>query len=162
MLKKMAVLFLILGSTVFAQWEKEYIKDDFGNPTKAYYLIYRSHQDNSPSMLVTKSNIIIQLNMRGRKNLYTSSLINEVIKVTDEKGVVHNVDATILLDLDNATPYSVIINRKNKTMIDLMKDNECLVFNLGKGGNSKKFKVSFYDFDKVYDEAIKCQFKDKK
>lgn len=86
----MAVLFLILGSTVFAQWEKEYIKDDFGNPTKAYYLIYRSHQDNSPSMLVTKSNIIIQLNMRGRKNLYTSSLINEVIKVTDEKGVVHN------------------------------------------------------------------------
>lgn len=161
MLKKMAVLFLVLGSTLFAQWEKEYIKDDFGNPTKSYYLVYRSHSD-APSMLVTKSNVIIQLNMRGRKNLYTSSLINEVIKVTDEKGAVHNVDATVLLDLDNATPYSIIINRKNKTMIDLMKDNECLVFKLGKSGNSKKFKATFDDFEKVYDEAVKCQFKDKK
>ena len=85
MLKKMAVLFVILGSTVFAQWEKEYVKDEFGKSTRNYYLVHKGH-DNSLSMLCTKSNIIVQLNERGKENLYTSSLINEIVKVTDEKG----------------------------------------------------------------------------
>ena len=161
MLKKVAVLFAILGSSVFAQWEKEYVTDDFGNPTKAYYLVHKSH-DDSLGMLVTKSNVVVQLNERGKQNLYTSSLINEIIKVRDEKGEVHNVDTTILLDLDNATPYAVIINRKNTSMIDLMKNNETLIFELGKIGNSKEFKVSFHDFDKVYEEARACKFMDKK
>ena len=79
-------------------------------------------------MLCTKSNIIVQLNERGKENLYTSSLVNEIVKITDEKGKTHNVDATVLVDLDNATPYSIIVNRKNTIMIDLMKDNEVSCF----------------------------------
>lgn len=161
MLKKMAVLFVILGSTVFAQWEKEYVKDEFGKPTRNYYLVHKGH-DNSPSMLCTKSNIIVQLNERGKENLYTSLLVNEIVKVTDEKGKTHNVDATVLVDLDNATPYSIIVNRKNTIMIDLMKDNEVLVFQVGKSGNDQKFRVSFHDFDKVYEEATANKFVDKK
>ncbi len=161
MLKKMAVLFVILGSTVFAQWEKEYVKDEFGKPTRNYYLVHKGH-DNSPSMLCTKSNIIVQLNERGKENLYTSSLVNEIVKITDEKGKTHNVDATVLVDLDNATPYSIIVNRKNTIMIDLMKDNEVLVFQVGKSGNDQKFRVSFHDFDKVYEEATANKFVDKK
>ena len=161
MLKKMAVLFVILGSTVFAQWEKEYVKDEFGKSTRNYYLVHKGH-DNSPSMLCTKSNIIVQLNERGKENLYTSSLVNEIVKVTDEKGKTHNVDATVLVDLDNATPYSIIVNRKNTIMIDLMKDNEVLVFQVGKSGNDQKFRVSFHDFDKVYEEATTNKFVDKK
>ena len=160
MLKKMAVLFVILGSTVFAQWEKEYVKDEFGKSTRNYYLVHKGH-DNSPSMLCTKSNIIVQLNERGKENLYTSSLVNEIVKVTDEKGKTHNVDATVLVDLDNAT-HSIIVNRKNTIMIDLMKDNEVLVFQVGKSGNDQKFRVSFHDFDKVYEEATANKFVDKK
>ena len=159
--KKMAVLFVILGSTVFAQWEKEYVKDEFGKSTRNYYLVHKGH-DNSPSMLCTKSNIIVQLNERGKENLYTSSLVNEIVKITDEKGKTHNVDATVLVDLDNATPYSIIVNRKNTIMIDLMKDNEVLVFQVGKSGNDQKFRVSFHDFDKVYEEATANKFVDKK
>lgn len=161
MLKRMAVLLVILGSTVFAQWEKEYVKDEFGKSTRNYYLVHKGH-DNSPSMLFTKGNLIVQLNERGKENLYTSSLINEIVKVTDEKGNVHNVDATVLVDLDNAKPYSIIVNRKNTTMINLMKDNETLVFQLGKSGSNQKFTVSFHDFDKVYEEATANKFTDKK
>lgn len=161
MLKKMAILFVILSSSVFAQWEKEYVKDEFRVPTKNYYLVHEGH-DNSPSMLVTKSNIIVQLNERAKENLYTSSLINELVKVTDEKGKTYNIEATILIDLDNATPYSIIISRKNKTMVNLMKENENLVFQVGKTGSYKKFNVSFHDFDEVYDEALANKFRDRK
>ena len=161
MLKKMAVLFVILGSTVFAQWEKEYVKDEFGKSTRNYYLVHKGH-DNSLSMLCTKSNIIVQLNERGKENLYTSSLINEIVKVTDEKGKTHDVEATVLVDLDNATPYSIIVNRKNTVMIDLMKANETLVFQVGKSGSNQKFTVSFHDFDEIYEEAAVSKFADKK
>ncbi|MFR3298572.1 MAG: hypothetical protein ACLTQH_01675 [Fusobacterium sp.] len=37
------------------------------------------------------------------------------------KRKTHDVEATVLVDLDNATPYSIIVNRKNTVMIDLMK-----------------------------------------
>lgn len=161
MLKRIAVLLVILGTTVFAQWEKEYVKDEFGKATRNYYLVHKGH-DNSPSMLFTKGNLIVQLNERGKENLYTSSLINEIVKVTDEKGNVHNVDATVLVDLDNAKPYSIIVNRKNTAMIELMKANETLIFQVGKSGNNQEFAVSFHDFDKVYEEATENKFTDKK
>lgn len=47
-------------------------------------------------------------------------------------------------------------------MINLMKDNETLVFQLGKSGSNQKFTVSFHEFDKVYEEAAANKFTDKK
>ena len=41
MLKKMAVLFVILGSTVFAQWEKEYVKDKLENQQEIIILFIK-------------------------------------------------------------------------------------------------------------------------
>lgn len=159
MLKRLAVLFVILGSSAFAQWEKEYVKDEFGVATKNYYLVHKSH-DDSPSMLLTKGNLVVQF--RERHTIYTSSLVNETIKVTDEKGNVHEVEATILMDVDNSTPYSVLVSRKNKTMMDLMKNNNVLVFELGKKGQFEKHTVSFHDFGKVYEEAQASNFRDEK
>ena len=37
MLKKVVGLFIILGSITFAQWEKEYVKNELGQPTDIYY-----------------------------------------------------------------------------------------------------------------------------
>lgn len=159
MLKKMAVLFVILGSSAFAQWEKEYVKDDFGVATKKYYLVHEGHED-SPNMLVTKGNLVIQL--KERKSIYTSSFVNEEAKVTDEKGVEHIVDATILMDLDNSDIYSIVISKKNKNMMELLKENNRLTFQLGKQGKFEKYTISFHDFDKVYEEALKDNFTDKK
>lgn len=160
MLKKLAVLFVILGSSVFAQWEKEYVKDEFGQPTKRFYLVHQKH-DDSFGMLFSKSNLIVQLNERAKENLYTSTLVNELISITDEKGEIHKVEATVLVDLDNNVPYSIVVNTKNKAIIDLMKNNEKLVFTIGSTGNTEDFAVSFHDFNEVYDSASATNFIDK-
>lgn len=47
-------------------------------------------------------------------------------------------------------------------MIDLMKANETLVFQVGKSGSNQKFTVSFHDFDEIYEEAAVSKFADKK
>lgn len=161
MLKKVVGLFIILGSITFAQWEKEYVKNELGQPTDIYYYIYKG-QKGSPSILFSKSNLIIQLKKRVVENLYTSSLVIENIKIIDEKGKTHSLDAGILMDIDNSIPYSIIVNRKNKMMIDLMRNNNTLIFQFGKGENEEKFEVSFYNFDAIYEETERTGFVEEK
>ncbi len=161
MLKKVVALFIILGSITFAQWEKEYVKNELGQPTDIYYYIHKG-QKGSPSILFSKSNLIIQLKERVVENLYTSSLVIENMKIIDEKGKIHSLDAGILMDIDNSIPYSIIINRKNKVMIDLMRNNNTLIFQFGKGENEEKFEVSFYNFDAIYEETERTGFVEEK
>ena len=161
MLKRVVALFIILGSMTCAQWEKEYVKNELGQPTDIYYYIHKG-QKGFPSILFSKSNLIIQLKERVVENLYTSSLVIESIKVTDEKGKIHGLDAGILMDIDNSIPYSIIVNRKNKMMIDLMRNNNTLIFQFGKGENEEKFTVSFYDFNTIYEETERTGFIEEK
>lgn len=156
--KSLFVLGLILGSSVFAaDWNKEYVRDDFGGLTKKYYLVHKADGKDDYNMLFSKGGLVVQIN--ARKNIYSSSFLSEKIIVIDSAGQKYSVNATLIIDTDTQKIYSILINERNKKLVDLMREHDELTFDLGKYGT---YTAPFHDFAKVHDEAIKNKFIDKK